>query len=422
MAGAKKKTTTSSKSASGSKLESNSKPLINKVVNTVDITELIKRRNSELVCSSCGKTLKSENFYHSASKGSIMRADEDGKIKMHICHSCCEALFMYLYKIDNNDANQAFYDFCSVTGTYYNTEVITDILKKVEQKDIIPLYMRIMENNLFYSTKSFTDSEKFIYISDDTELSEKDLENKKEVINLYGMDPFEKNTTSEKKRYYRELSTMIDSTMADDLVKQKAALNIIRSFAQNEKLTETLEAMQRDPELMAKHSKEVKELVATQKSQIDTITKLTKDHGFAERYQNSRNKGAGTLSAIMRDAADGKYDRSRVNLYDIKTSDSMRQVADISTASIFAQLSLSEAEQADMIKTQGEFIRELTATLERRDEEIRLIRTQITKQELLKELYTSLVKKGMKEDEISKLILEEIYFEEELFERKNKKK
>lgn len=201
---------------------------------------------------------------------------------------------------------------------------------------------------------------------------------------------------------------MSDPAMSNDLVKQRAAIEIVRTFSRIDRWTDAINELSSDPQTMLQNNRDIKVLIDAKAKETDMITKFSKDHGFAERYATAKSKGAGTLTATIRDMEEFDYDDGKVNFFDIKTSKSISQAAEISSASILKQLNLSEADYVDMLKRQKEKLEELYKENDRLKEENRLIYKQITKQELLEELSEELKKKGMDKDEINNVIMSEI--------------
>ena len=251
-----------------------------------------------------------------------------------------------------------------------------------------------------------------ISVKEEEELNDEDLKNRREILATFHCDPFEKESVEDKKKLYRNLVTMIDQTMSEDLVRQKAAIEIVRTFARIDKWTEAINEMSADPQTMLQNSKDIKILIDAKTKETDMVTKFSKDHGFAERYALAKSKGAGTISAAMRDMEEFHYDDGKVNLFDIKTSKSMLQAAQISTEAMLKQLSLTEADYVDMLKKQRDELVKINQDNDRLKETLRLIYKQITKQELLKELLNDLRNKGLDDEEVSALIAAEIHYDD----------
>lgn len=250
-------------------------------------------------------------------------------------------------------------------------------------------------------------------IADDCELAEEDLKNRREVLAFFHFDPFENETNRDKKQLYRDLVSMCDPAMAEDLPKQRGAISLVRSYLRVDRLMEAIQFLSSDPDKMVSNAKELKTLTEMLTREQSIVASNVKDYGFAEKYATAKSRGAGTLTAVVRDIEQFDYDDGKLNRYDIATSESMQQAADISAAAIIKQISLSEADYIDMLKEQREKLSALYKENMRLKEENRLIYKQITKKELLKELALELEQKGLGRREVQAMVLAEIYNDDE---------
>ena len=386
----------------------------------IDLNEEIIKKHPSLTCMFCGNVLKATtNFYPSFSRNTITRTDDKGTTRLPICKDCAQQFYNYLCKVYKKP-EQALFQFCAALDVYYSEE----LYQKVKDGDFdktISNYFGVLQNDATCSGKTFAETilgdkvftEQPKEQPEEETLNEEDDRNRSEILSLYHYDPFAKESVAEKKKLYRDLVTMIDPAMADDLVRQRAALEIVRSFARIDTWTETINELSKDPQSMMRHSKEIKALTEAKNKETDMITKFCKDHGFAERYATAKSRGAGTLSATIRDMEEFNFDDGKVNLYDIKTSATMQQAADISTSAIMKQLNLSEADYIDMLKQQRERMVMLEQELNRSNETLRMVYKQITKQDLLKELAYQLKQKGLNNSEVAKAIKREIRYNDE---------
>lgn len=247
------------------------------------------------------------------------------------------------------------------------------------------------------------------------ELSEEDLANRRDILQFFHYDPFEKDTNEDKKQLYRDLVSLIDESMALDLPKQRAAISLVRGYLRLDKITDAIQTLSSTPESMVQNNKDIKNLSEIEKAQTAAISTISKDHGFSERWAVAKSKGSGTLSAVVRDLGDYQYDKGYCNIYDVKTSDSMKLFAEISTKAIMKQIALSDSDYKDIVKQQREEITSLHEENEKLKEENRLLCEQITKQELLKELVMKLEKKELGKREIQDMILAEISYDKNEF-------
>ena len=73
----------------------------------------------------------------------------------------------------------------------------------------------------------------------------------------------------------------------------------------------------------------------------------------------------------MKEMATNEYWEAKPNMFDVRTSAAMRQVADLSHQSILEQLELTDSDYAQMVKDQREMIKSLQEKCDRLEEENR---------------------------------------------------
>ena len=140
------------------------------------------------------------------------------------------------------------------------------------------------------------------------------------------------------------------------------------------------------------------------------ISSFAKDNGFSERYATTKAKGSGTLSAIVRDMDLYGYDDGAVNMFNIEMSGAMQQVSDISAESMFKQLALTDSDYALMVKEQGTIIRKMQKTLSTQAEELRLLKEEHLRQELVEKYKNELQERGIKPEEVAELVNDELQY------------
>jgi hypothetical protein len=106
----------------------------------------------------------------------------------------------------------------------------------------------------------------------------------------------------------------------------------------------------------------------------------------------------------MKEMEKKNYDDGKINLYDILTSESIGQTAQLNIQAIQDQLKLTEYDYASMVAEQSEAIQTLTKEKLRLAEELRLYKCKNIKQQLLDELYFELQNKGFSQEEIEDII------------------
>ena len=79
----------------------------------------------------------------------------------------------------------------------------------------------------------------------------------------------------------------------------------------------------------------------------------------------------------MKEMESNGFDEIRVNLFDINTSEAMKQIADLSNRSIMEQLTWDANDYTEMIKEQREMIQRLQSELASNNDELRIVKKQV---------------------------------------------
>lgn len=239
-------------------------------------------------------------------------------------------------------------------------------------------------------------------------LSKEDKVHRSKILATYLYDPFENYPIEERPTLYRSLYMMLDENIDTDLPRQRAALEIVTSYLTLEKLNATLQTLIQSGDTSKDAADNIAKWSTVCATKASIIEKQAKENGFSMRYAGSAGKGSGTLTGVQKELVEGFDDEILTNYYDIKTSSSIKHIADISSQSIIEQLELNENDYVEMIKEQRATIQRLSTENDKLAEELRLIKAKLTKGRLLDELKQEFLQKGIDRSEID-MILEDEY-------------
>ena len=249
----------------------------------------------------------------------------------------------------------------------------------------VGLYTRLL-NGRQYQYKTFLNSivEKQLTKSDEevkeeieSRWSKSDKQNMNFVISTVGYDPFDNcgMTDNDRKYCFNILAGYCDSDgIKEDGHKIQSVVQITQSQLQCRKLDEFINA-----ELLSNHPDEtrIKNLTTTKKQLLDSIAKIAQDNNLSSAYNDNSKKGANTLSSKMKEMYQSDFEQIKVNLFDIKTAEAMKQIADLSNQSIMEQLSFDSNDYTDMIKEQREMILKYENKQSEIEEENRILKNKI---------------------------------------------
>lgn len=411
----------------------------------------------EATCLGCGARLKSGYYWKNYSEVgqcriACKRENNNPRPTSLFCKRCTRGLYnKYLIQY-NGDIYKAMFAVCMCTLSYYDEDVVTQCINNLYSSDEtrhfltdlppkIPdteeynysynceefvfdgfpdCYLRIIGNprdkqyvnvDLIeqFNQRGFKEATECLKLSaSEAVLSEEDKKNRADIIAIFLKDPYENEPIYKKPELYRNLSLMIDSTLANDLVRQKAALNIVNSFIKIEEYDRAIAQFTGSPESIAEHAAEIKALNELKRAEQQMEQNLAKDNGFSERYATAKAKGSGTLSGAMREMDNSFLDDARANCYDINTCAAMTQAAEISAKAIVAQLGLTADETTKLLIEQRKLLDTAIKEKEEVVEAFRLLKEKIAKQEILEELKQELKQKNISASEINDLLLMEL--------------
>ena len=243
------------------------------------------------------------------------------------------------------------------------------------------------------------------------ELAEDDKKNRMQVISILGYDPFKNDPNDERPQLYRDLAGMLSEAMRKDVPKQKAAVEVVRNYANINRYQKKVTEIMKLAEIDDKTQKELDSLLQVISKIQTNVNQTTKENGFTGG-KSLGSSGRGMLSDVMIQCEEQGYDPGVTNFYDVLTSKSIGEVADISWRSMLNQVLLSDTDYADVLADQANLVRTAQKIAAEARESARLAKEKLTKQELLKELELEYRRKGISEEEIDEFISREFTLKE----------
>lgn len=344
-------------------------------------------------CMNCGENSGKVNSFY-ISKNPTHRFNS---CRLPLCKNCLEEEYAGLYK-KYGRSDLAIYYLCRKVDCYYSTvafEGAESSSLKLGQS-LVSSYFRMLNSLTTISNTgvSFADSKNFLdleiledkyrtgkvatengdnqpVVSPDV-FTEADEIAKKDCIKQLGYDPFFDNTKSEQKFLYTALLPFLDDATLQDAFKLPIVIELVKSLGQVEKLNKTFNSMMASTENIEENSSKISTLISSKDKLYRSILAMAKDNGISIQYAVNKSQGAGTLSKIVKDLEEIGLREAKVNLFDVETSESMRQVADISNNSIMQQINLQESELWDMIAELREIRIKLDNKVDELTEQLRL--------------------------------------------------
>ncbi len=248
---------------------------------------------------------------------------------------------------------------------------LTDVNNPDGASDIWKSYIRTIQLKCYYG-RTYQDSDFFHqaelaedaaeeYIKQDPTIVEAFEKNKADVIRLLGYDPFDEEKPADQPIAYSQLVGMLDSSenANEDMMKVASCISIVRSFIQVSRFDNMISEMTKDPQMSLNNANAIRTLQETKKSTVLSIAKLAQESCISLKHSRNASKGENTWTGKIKKIKDINLREGEVNGFDIATCRGMRQVIEMSDASIMKQLHLDESEWSDIVAEQRVFIRKL---------------------------------------------------------------
>lgn len=251
-------------------------------------------------------------------------------------------------------------------------------------------------NGMTYRDSDFF-KEKIVY---EDEKSPEDLKNtdvgtydqyirdKSDIIRLLHYDPFEKEAIEDQPFLYSQLLGLLDSSedANDDMMRVASCITIVRSFLQLSKIDNSIAEILANVGNIEMKTTVLKGLQESKQKISSIITNLAAESCISLKNSKNAKKGENTWTGKIKKIKDLNLREGEVNGFDLGTCRGMKQVMDMSNASILKQLRLDESEYSDMIAEQREMIVKYQEDLENYKEISRiLLRENLDLKDYLKE-------------------------------------
>ena len=223
----------------------------------------------------------------------------------------------------------------------------------------------------FYKEKVVYDDEKNETEVVDTHMGQDTydsyIKNKEDVVRLVSYDPFEKEDIADQPFLYSQLLGLLDSSedANEDMMRTSSAISIVRGFLQQAKIDDTVSKLMCDISKIESNSATIKSLQESKAKITSVITSLAQDSCISLKHNKNAKKGENTWTGKIKKIKELNLREGEVNGFDMETCKAMRQVMDLSNASIMKTLNLDESEWSDMVAEQRKMIGDLQYQLDK---------------------------------------------------------
>ena len=367
--------------------------------------------------ASKGATSKKEPATTKVNQKALDKVDNtqmEGAGSSVVVQAADKELFKQCYAAYPDSVEDALFMFCFKRNYYYHQKLLSQLIyvdKINVETDLPDAYLKALskipatEGRTFFSQLKRANFEK-IYSEDLNllTLSEDDLKNRQQIINIVGYDPFKDETIEDRPQLYRDLTGLLSDNLRRDITKQKSAIEIVKNYMTISKYQKRVTDLLQDTE--NDNQEQFDKLLQMIAKVQAIINATTKENGFSSGKALGKG-GRGMLSDVMNQIDTQHYDDGVTNFYDQATSKSIQEIADISFRSQLAQVKLSGTDYADILAQQAELVKKSQRVARDATEALRIAKSKITKEQLLEELEKEYKKKGISEADIQEFISRE---------------
>lgn len=198
--------------------------------------------------------------------------------------------------------------------------------------------------------------------------------NRKDVIRMVGYDPFLNYPIQEDKPVlYAQLVSFIDDETKNDGMKMNAVIQIVQAFNQIQKINDAINDLTSDIRKLNNNNGTIKQLADTTTKLLSGANALAKDNGISVNFNNSKSKGANTLTGKMKELDQIGFRDAKINMYDIDYCKGMQQVAEISAQAQVNQIGFDENVMNEIGNIRRELIDDLQKQRDKAVERARLL-------------------------------------------------
>lgn len=322
-----------------------------------------------------------------------------------------------LVKKYSGDHKKALFEYCFINNIVFSDETYNLLTKNGNDEvfaQMPDIYVDTINADIRFSGLTFFDQlkmENFEQIYSEElkllALTEDDKRNRQQIINIIGYDPFEKNPIEDKPQLYRDLTGMLTDNMRKDIPRAKAAVEVVIGYNNIRKYQDRVNSLINSGSMDEDTQKQLdKHLEMIAKIQA-SVSATSEKNGFTNSRTLGSN-GRGMLSDVMNTIDEHMYDPGITNFYDIATSESIKQISDISVKSMLNQVKLTGQEYVEMLAEQNKIVHEAQQKMRALKEALRIAKSLIVKDKLIEQLRLEYKKKGISEEDIDEFINREL--------------
>lgn len=332
------------------------------------------------VCLKCRENLPIERFYQSS--GSKIWTEE---IRFPICKDCLLIMFHEISEDNNNNDVLAMGTICHYLDVPFFEKYYDDLRSSTAEARMGAYLQKTAtftlrdETFMASCTNIGRPVNKILEKGDVDAWSYSDKKNRSFVISIVGYPPFDDDGYREQDKIYcyNTMAGYCDNeTIGGDMHKVQGCISIVKASLQMSLLEERIFAEIKKNSSM-KNGKEISEAVGAKKNLQSIISSIARENNIASAYSKESTAGQNTFSGKIKFLSRNGYEAIKENMYDIRTSDAIQQVAQLSANAIIESLKLDDNDLTKMIREQREMLVKSQSEADKFREENRILTNRL---------------------------------------------
>lgn len=274
--------------------------------------------------------------------------------------------------------DSSYFEYINDDSGLKRTNIWAAYIKNIGMKQYVGLRWR--DGDLFtsYKERALREAKDVSASADVQSETIKETEeyevNRRDVIRMVGYDPFLNYPIKEDKPIlYAQLVSFIDDETKNDGMKMNAVIQIVQAFNQIQKINDAINDLTSDVRKLNNNNGTIKQLADTTTKLLSGANALAKDNGISVNFNNSKSKGANTLTGKMKELDQIGFRDAKINMYDIDYCKGMQQVAEISAQAQVNQIGFDENVMNEIGNIRRELIDDLQKQRDKAVERARLL-------------------------------------------------
>lgn len=274
--------------------------------------------------------------------------------------------------------DSSYFEYINDDSGLKRTNIWAAYIKNIGMKQYVGLRWR--DGDLFtsYKERALREAKDVSASADVQSETIKETEeyevNRRDVIRMVGYDPFLNYPIKEDKPIlYAQLVSFIDDETKNDGMKMNAVIQIVQAFNQIQKINDAINDLTSDVRKLNNNNGTIKQLADTTTKLLSGANALAKDNGISVNFNNSKSKGANTLTGKMKELDQIGFRDAKINMYDIDYCKGMQQVAEISAQAQVNQIGFDENVMNEIGNIRRELVDDLQKQRDKAVERARLL-------------------------------------------------